>query len=171
MIARYACLCAVLAHCPASGTECIEISQRQAARHASLIFQGRVTKVEDVGDVFEKSGGERVATLRVSDSAPQVVTFAVDQVWKGPVVATVRVFGFRHPTFGHGYTFVVGREYVVYTPGAVSSEWQPLRPFTTDGLLYEIGDCPLRVRTDIATERRSLGKGKKPQWAKRDGNR
>lgn len=163
MIVAYLILCVSLGATLVSASDCIAVSQRDAFRHATLVFQGKVLNIEDVGVIADKAPDEKTAPLRLDLNGPQIVTLVAIRAWKGPVTGVVRIFGFRHPPQGDSYTFSLGKEYIIYTLGEVGEHWAPLRQISGDLPIYDIGMCILRIRTDLANESRLLGKSTVPK--------
>jgi len=58
-----------------------------------------------------------------------------------------------------GYTFQEGKRYVVYAVD-FPIELDKLRRLAKGAAVYDIPDCPLRVRTDVEGESKLLGKGR-----------
>ena len=115
MSCRFVLLIVVLPATGVLGMECVRTSQLEAFRSATLVFSGKVVKIDEVGfDRPEDTRTGEVPLHRADPSDPYLVTFAVDRVWKGSANKTARVFGFGHPSQGMGFHFLVGAEYVVY---------------------------------------------------------
>lgn len=161
MVARSLILLATVASL-VSASDCVAVSQHEAFRHATVVFLGKVISIEDIAGALDKTGGEKVAPVRIDSSAPQLVTFAATRLWKGPVTSVIRVLAFRHPPEGDGYTFRTGQEYVVYALGQTGQRWEPLRKLAR-APVYDVGMCVLRIRTDVARESRLLGRGSAPK--------
>lgn len=144
-------------------SDCVQISQREAFRKAFAVFRGTVLKVEPlVSRELINPKSDKVPVVCADSSEPMVVTFKVDRGWKGPVTQLMRVFVFGRPSLGTGYRFGRGERYIVYALNDVPQNWDQLRKVSGAGLVYGIGACPLRVRTDVDKEARSLGKGHPP---------
>jgi hypothetical protein len=145
-------------------TECIEISQRQSFKTASVVFRGEPVKIEHLNDVepLEPAAG-KLQPQPVSFEDPAVITFKVAETWKGPVIRYLKIFAFANPPFGAGYQFRQGVPYVVYAIDIPNPNWDKLLRVTKGEKVYAIGDCILRVRTDVSQESRRLGRGRKPK--------
>ncbi len=87
--------------------ECAESTRQEAFRGAAIVFRGRVDKIEDfkVFNPVDKETGKLAAEKR---SGVDVVTFAVDRVWKGSVTSTVKLLTFVSPSVGGSFTFSIG---------------------------------------------------------------
>lgn len=141
-----------------AASECIELSQRSAFRHATLVFRGGLVRVEDVEfePSHEAQTGE-VELKRASPGNPRILIFAVNRVWKGPATKIVHIFAFGNPGIGTSYPFRLHTEYIVYAGGEVGQNQKALHRSSGDAPVYDIGTCPLRIRADIARESRLLG--------------
>lgn len=134
--------------------ECIDLKQSQAFRSASVVFRGTVTRIDDApaGEAAPTLGGIQWAVV----DRPKIVTFSVNRVWKGPAAPTVKVSLVEHPSMGTVFRFSIGTEYVVY---AIDEDARDV----VDGLkVYDVGACRLRIRTDVESESRILGKATVP---------
>lgn len=89
----YACSCAP----PPSPTV--------ALNQATAVFAGRVTAAAEPGGLFSSSAD------------PMTITFHVSQVWKGDVSHPL-LLETASSSASCGYTFEVGRDYLVYAGGA-----------------------------------------------------
>jgi hypothetical protein len=138
--------------------DCVSVSQKEAFKHATVVFQGRVVDVRDIPVSDQGITPGKVPVIAVDPSGPQLVTLMTERVWKGPDSDKIMVFAFRHPPQGDGYSFKVGQEYVIYTLGNVATQWKPLQTASMGGPVYDVGMCVLRVRNDIAKELRLLGR-------------
>jgi hypothetical protein len=144
--------------------ECAEGTRQEAFRGAAIVFRGRVERIEDlkVFNPIDKENGKLATEKR---SGVDVVTFAVDRVWKGPVTSTVRLLTFDSPSVSGSFPFRLGRQYVVYALDDVD-QMAPadVRRFSAKSHVYSVGmGCVMRVRTDTENESRSLGRGRSPQ--------
>ena len=96
----------VVALDPSSGLACSCIgpsSPTAALEHATDVFSGRVTAVED-----------RYAAAIIKDSTdPVTIVFAVDRVWKGDVGPTANATTVRDGA-SCGFSFQDGESYLVY---------------------------------------------------------
>ena len=144
----------------AAASECAESSQRRAFRVAVIVFEGTVTNINAITKE-ETDPTAKVQLQRPLDGSPQLVTFAAERFWKGSPRKTVKVFLFMHPPQGSGYSFKLGEKYLIYAL-AETTRWAPLRAISNGDPTFAIGDCPLRVRTDIAVEAKSLGQALLP---------
>jgi hypothetical protein len=82
---------------------CILSSPTDALDHATRVFSGRVTAMEDpyAGDILQDS------------LDPVIITFIVERVWKGDVGPTVQIQTARDGA-SCGFTFHEGEQYLVY---------------------------------------------------------
>lgn len=129
--------------------ECVgDISQPTARSVAFAIFDGIVTDIHH----FENEEQRKLASR-------ELVTFKVSQSWKGPVGSTIQIHAMEKPLMCEGYTFEVGKRYVVYAlERDKEGGWADQYPAGTKILV--IGDCILRVRNDAAAEAKRLGKSR-----------
>ena len=121
-----------LAAAPAEACSCAEVGLEQAIAGADAIFEGVVDSIE------------------VDASADvRVVRFAVTQAWRG--VMTERIEVRTHVSEAAcGYTFEIGRAYLVYASGPSASA-------------YQVSLCSRTRPMDTAGEDRSaLGSGVVP---------
>jgi hypothetical protein len=161
---------ALVASAGCLGTECVELSRREAFRAATVVFRGVVVRVEDPNEPGEAvDPATHELRLQPADSAGlRVVTFRVRTAWKGPVTETMRILAFGRPSIGQGYVFRVGAEYVVYgdraeSPTAITKLSVAVGRLSEGTPVFGIGmPCPLRIRTDTEEESRRLGKGRLP---------
>jgi len=136
---------------------CTETPTRDAFHSATLVFEGRVEKVEPVGGYTLHS--HELDLQQPLTGAPAVVTFETTRMWKGKPGKVVKVVVQQKPVAGGEYRFQVGHEYVVYTGEA--STWDLVLKMSTRIPVYDLGgDCPLRIRSDVAAEARTLGESK-----------
>ena len=146
---RSALLIAICLPANLRATECIEVSRREAFRHAFAVFRGKAVQIQ---------------AMSGADSEPMLVTFRVDRGWKGPVSDTMRVFVFGSPMLGNGYHFHEGQRYIVYATNDVPKNFDNLPGLSGGRVVYGIGTvCIWRVRTDVDEESRRLGKGHPPK--------
>ena len=120
------------------------------------MFRGRVERIEHA-QLLERTDAVTGAKEMVPPESGDrtVVTFRVSAVWKGPSRNTLQVMSVARGVLCPGYEFKQGREYVVYATEPAEDAAR-----TTEGArVFEVADCPLRVRTDVAEELRLLGKG------------
>jgi hypothetical protein len=146
----------------ALASECTGLPQRAAFSQATLVFAGKLIKIEDV--LFQaplEKGTDKVPLAPSEPGDPRVFTFSVERAWKGHTAETIHVFGFGHPPMGSGYPFRLGAEYVVYTGEEVGKSREPLRRLSGGAPVYDLGMCILRVRADVARESRLLGRAVK----------
>ena len=142
------------------GCECRKVEQREAFRHADMVFRGRVTQIDHLRLVHE-GDAVRVEAERnppgVDDHT--VVSFNVLTRWKGKMARGIKVYAVGRPSMCDGYRFEEGTEYVVYTRH-MEPPWPELEK-SAGGAIYEVGPCPLRVvRDGIGREVRALGRGR-----------
>jgi len=140
--------------------ECVEISQKTAFHAAAVVFRGVVEKLEHTAEieVTDAITGKRV--MRHPDVHDDTIaTFRVTATWKGFVTPTMKI----HSVFGGRYQFQEGKEYVVYAADSLNQDWDKLRQLNEGLHVYTIGDCPLRLLTDVARESLLLGKGHAPR--------
>ncbi|WP_110114883.1 hypothetical protein [Bacillus sp. CGMCC 1.16541] len=74
--------------------------------HSKAVFRGKVLRVERV----------KVPLNEDFPSEVNVVTFEVNRIWKGPLDSQLLVYT-ELDSASCGYSFSVGREYVVYAQG------------------------------------------------------
>jgi hypothetical protein len=139
-------------------TDCVEISQKDAFRAASIVFRGKVVRVEDateeVNPVDVVSG--KLVLQRSGAGGTRIVTFAVSRTWKGSPNSEMQLLTLERPAM-----FVVGVEYIVYGLDEVNQQWAKIRRFSERSKVYGIGfPCVLRVRTDVEIESRRLERSK-----------
>jgi hypothetical protein len=148
--------------------ECRERTRREAFRDAALVFRGRVDKVEDL-KAFNPIDRDTGKLAIQKPSGLDVVTFAVDHVWKGPVTSSVRLLTFGSPSVGGGFQFSLGKKYVVYAMDDVDQAAPAdIRRFSAKSHVYSVGiGCVMRVRADSENESRSLGRGRSPERIER----
>jgi hypothetical protein len=144
--------------------ECIEVAQPVAFRGAVVVFRGRVEQVEHmtlVESVDPRTGEKVLRPPETSDHT--VVTFKVSAVWKGPARQVLKVHATAKAAICSGYAFEEGREYVVYATDPLNPSWDKLQRIAKGMRVFDVADCPLRVRTDVKEESGILGKGRPPQ--------
>lgn len=144
---------------PAFTTDCAQLSQKEALQQSQLVFRGKVTRIQDVGSVEERNPQDKIPVSRFGQGDPQLVDFHAERTWKGKAGKTVKIFVFRRPPLGDGYTFQPGKEYIVYSPGKINATWKPLVDLAGTEPVWELGACILRVRTDVEQEVRVMEKG------------
>ncbi len=149
---------------PIRACECSEIPQRTAYRRAAVVFRGKVVNIQHMNLVEvrnPKTGKPELQPPSLDDHT--LVTFDVDGAWKGPVTPTMRVHATVHALMCTGYQFEQGREYVVYAVPLLNPNWKPLQQLVQGAPVYDVPNCPLRVRTDVQQESRLLGRSRKLQ--------
>lgn len=151
----------VLASLALQASECVEVSQHDAFRYATLVFRGTVIRINDVTEQDDISS-DKVPMIRVQSEDPKMVTFAVTGIWKGPLYDKIRVLAFGHPSQGVGYHFLWKGEYVVYTLGEIGQNWPALRRVAGNHPVFDIGMCPMRVVTNVRREVSRLGAAMAP---------
>ena len=62
-----------------------------------------------------------------------------------------------------GYKFKEDTEYVVYATNSLNQNREELKRLSNGDLVYDVADCPLRVRTDVTAEAGRLGSGRSPK--------
>jgi hypothetical protein len=137
--------------------ECIEVPQQDALATALVVFRGRVELVQQV-DLQE--GQVVVTEQKESQTASRglmVVTFKVSTLWKGPQSGTIRVLATSRGPVCPGYAFEQGHEYIVYAIAPFNRNEEVLHYLARGGPLFDVPDCPLRVRTDLKQEETILG--------------
>ena len=144
----------VLTASAVSASECKEVSQSVSFRTATVVFSGTPIRIESLTEEAADPT-DKVQLQRPLDGDPKVITFSTERFWKGAPRKTVKVFLFLHPRQGQGYSFKLGGQYVVYATESVS-KWAPLHAVIKDEPVFEVGECPLRIRTDIDAETRLL---------------
>jgi len=141
------------------GSECLEISRREAFRTADVVFRGTVNHIEHLESVETAASDKDNIPLRSVDPAdPQLVSFTVSKAWKGPVTKTMRVFVWGRPSLGSGYQFRVGVDYVVYAQKENTDKWPSIVKAGRGSPVYGLGICPMRIRADANKESQALGK-------------
>ena len=145
------------------GCECQEVGRAPAFSGATVVFQGRVAAIEHLKmvEVIDPNTGTRQLHPPEIDDH-MIVTFEVTRAWKGEVNSTTKVHSVARPKLCDGYRFEVGREYVVYASDNLNQEWAEIAHRAHGMHVYEIDDCPLRIRTDVSEETKLLGKGFAP---------
>src|SRR5260370_35975330 len=146
--------------------ECAEPSKRQAFKDAVVVFRGKVTKIDHMNPIEwhgEGDGAVKLASIPRATDDQTLVTFHVTTSWKGPVTPILKVYATARPSMCDGYKFNEDTEYVVYATNNLSPNWEELKRFSNGDLVYEVGQCPLRVRTDVAAEVGRLGPGHRPK--------
>lgn len=146
-----------------SACECIEIPQRDAFKGALVIFRGKVKEIEHMTllEALDPRTGKLEARPPLQDDHT-IVTFDVDAGWKGPVTPIMKVHATVKGSVCPGYTFQEGKRYVVYAVDFPNPNWDKLRRLAKEAAVYDIPDCPLRVRTDVEGESKLLGKAREP---------
>lgn len=143
--------------------ECAEVKFGDALKHAAIVFRGTVVRIDHLNpiqptdDGNEKQNGGAVAAIPRSVDDQTLVTFKVTAGWKGSVTAMMKVFAVARPSMCDGYRFRPNVEYVVYASKNLNQNWEELQRFKQGAIIYDVADCPLRIRTDVATEVRRLG--------------
>ncbi len=147
--------CVILCAVSAFGNECVELSQRDALKAATVVFSGRVERIEPITR-HEDDPAAKVELERPMDGSPAVVTFSVMKSRQGSPDKRVKAFLFQKPPQGRGYRFQTGHDYVVYTQEL--KRWEPVLRISKRDLVYDLGsECPLRIRSDVAVEAARLG--------------
>ncbi len=142
--------------------ECAEGTQREALRYAAVVFRGTVTNIEHLNPIVPREGrpADAVKLVPIPRNIDDhtLVTFRVRQGWKGRITPTIRVFAVARPSMCDGYRFQIKSEYVVYASKNLNPDWDELQPFKDGGVIFDVAECPLRVRTDVLSEVRRLGR-------------
>jgi hypothetical protein len=142
------------------GCECIEVSQARAFDGATVVFSGRVQRVEHATlvEVLNQKTGLR--ELRPPDTGDlTLVTFNVKKPWKGPVTALMKVMSVVRGTVCPGYEFQLGKDYVIYAGDPLELNPELVKPLAAGSRIFEVSRCPLRVRTDVDAETKRLDEG------------
>jgi hypothetical protein len=140
-------------------SECIEVTQPVAFDHAKVVFRGKLIGVEVVSsEPAVQKGSEKIMPIPSGSGDPRVMIFSVDHVWKGQAAETIRIFAFGYPPMGTAYPFRPETRYVVYAMEELSHDSEPIRRVSGGAPVYDLGMCPLRVRTDVEREVRLLEK-------------
>lgn len=127
---------------------CVEQSQDSARSGAYAIFEGTVTDVHYFENEEQRKQYSRT-----------LVTFGITQSWKGPGGSSIQVHASERTLMCDSYKFEIGRRYIVYALQVEKeSGWADQYPPGTKILV--IGDCILRVRQDVDTEAKLLGKAR-----------
>jgi len=92
-----------------------------------------------------------------------LVTFHVTAAWKGPATTVLKVYAIARPSMCAGYKFRENTEYVVYASNNLDQNGDWLKPFSNGAIVYDIAECPLRVRTDVLAEVDRLGPSRRPK--------
>ncbi len=145
--------------------ECVEVPQNIARREAAVVFSGTVVRIEHLKiiDFIDRATGKPGKGPPDLDD-DTIVTFDVAGLWKGPRISTVKVYSVSRPSMCTGYRFQQGREYVVYATRDINQDADEIRRYSNGVYIYSIGrPCPLRIRTDVGSELRLLGKSHAPQ--------
>ena len=72
--------------------------------------------------------------------------------WPGSATETMRVFAVARPSMCDGYRFRANVEYVVYASKNLNQSWEALQLYKQDAFIFDVAECPLRIRTDVAKE-------------------
>jgi hypothetical protein len=134
--------------------DCAETPQRDAFCSAVLVFEGRVLKVEPVGGYsFPRSDkSDKIEIKQSLAGSPALVTFSVTRSWKGQSHPIVKTLVLQTSASGGGYVFQAGHDYMVYTNEA--TKWEAVVRMARPNPVYDLGgQCPLRIRSDVAAER------------------
>lgn len=138
--------------------------QREAFRHAAVVFRGRVSQINHLR--FLPDGDSVRIEPELNPAAVNdhtLVSFDVITYWKGNIKRAVKVFATARPSMCDGYRFEPGKEYVIYAR-PMDPRWDAMEKFVEGATIYEVADCPLRVvRDDVPREIRSLGRGRSPE--------
>ena len=144
--------------------ECAEPEFRSALKYASVVFRGTVVQIDHLNPIQPPDAGndkqDGVAPVAIPRDVDDqtLITFKVTAGWKGSVTETMKVFAVARPSMCDGYRFRQNVEYVVYASTNLDQNWEALQPFKQAAFIYDVADCPLRIRTDVATEVRRLGR-------------
>lgn len=139
------------------GCECVEVPPASAFAGAAVVFSGRVQQVQHavlVESVNPETGKGELRPPEQGDLT--LVTFSVKNAWKGALGATVSVMATVHGTVCPGYRFEAGHDYVVYAVDPLALNPARVRHLSKGARVFEVSDCPLRVRTDVTAEARLL---------------
>lgn len=153
--------CAVF---PLHACECIEVSQEKAFESAVVVFRGKVVEIDHLTmlEVTDPATGK--SELRPPTTGDHtVVTFAVDGGWKGAVTSIMKVHATFNGTVCPGYIFQKDHEYVVYGTELLNPSSDAIQKLAKGMHVYDVFDCPLRVRTDVQEETKLLGKARVPR--------
>jgi hypothetical protein len=140
------------------GCECIELTVADAFKHAAVVFQGTVVQIDHLNPIQPpdaidgQHGPVALVPMPRSVNDQTLVTFSVTTAWKGPVTEAMKVFAVARPSMCDGYRFQPKVEYIVYASKNLDQNWKELQPFKKGAFVYDVADCPLRVRTDVAAE-------------------
>jgi hypothetical protein len=137
------CLPALVSAC-----SCVERSQDTARSAAYAIFEGTVTDVHHFENEEQRKQYSRT-----------LVTFRIAQSWKGPDGSSIQVHASERALMCDSYKFELGRRYIVYAL-QVDGEYGWADQYPPGTKILVIGDCILRVRQDVDTEAKLLGKAR-----------
>lgn len=130
------------------------------------MFRGRVVRIDHMNPIEPSpsdDGPVKLTSIPRAIDDETLVTFRVTTSWKGPVTPILKVYATARPSMCDGYKFKEGTEYVVYATKNLDQNWGELSRFSNGDLVYDIADCPLRVRTDVDAEVGRLGPGHRPK--------
>jgi hypothetical protein len=143
--------------------ECGEGQPQHALKYAAIVFQGKVTEIDHLNPIDppdSKPGDVRQVSIPRQINDHTVVTFRVTRAWRGPVTREIKVYATARPSMCDGYKFRDGVEYVVYASTNLYIESEERKRYSQGATVYEISDCPLRIRTDVTAEAKRLGLGR-----------
>ena len=143
--------------------ECAQAKLGDALKLASVVLRGTVVRIDHLNPIQPPQTGDdkqKVALVAIPRSADDqtLVTFKVTASWKEPVTESVKLFAVARPSMCDGYQFHLNTEYVVYASKNLNQNWEDLKLFSQGAFVYDIAECPLRVRTDVRAEVRRLGR-------------
>jgi hypothetical protein len=145
------------------GCSCQAVPIREAYKAASVVFSGTVVRVDHlrVKETLLPDGRRHISPPDHDDHT--VVTFDVHLGWKGPIERLAQVHATVRPSVCDGYRFMLGKTYVVYATETLNQSWDLLGAVRRVDTIWDVADCPLRVRDDVTTESKRLGTGRAPK--------
>jgi hypothetical protein len=144
--------------------DCAEPKFRDALKDAAVVFRGTVVRIDHLNPIQppdagnDKQNGVALVAIPRNVDDQTLITFKTIAGWKGSVTATMKVFVVAQPSMCDGYRFLPNVEYVVYASKNLNQYWAELQPFKQGAFIYDVAECPLRIRTDVAMEVRRLGR-------------
>ena len=144
--------------------ECAESKFGDALKYAAVVFRGTVVRIDHLNPIQppdagnDKQDGVALVAIPRNVDDQTLITFKAIAGWKGSVTETMKVFAIAQPSMCDGYRFRPNVEYVVYASKNLNQNWEELQPFKQGAFIYDVAECPLRIRTDVAMEVRRLGR-------------
>ena len=144
--------------------ECAEPKFGDSLKYAAVVFRGTVVRIDHLNPIQPPDAAndkqDAVALVAIPRNVDDqtLITFKVTAAWKGSVTETLKVFAVARPSMCDGYRFRPNVEYVVYASKNLNQNWEELQSYKQGAFIYDVAECPLRIRTDIAAEGRRLGR-------------